>query len=199
MKIYTKTGDAGDTSLFGGKRVSKAHMRVNAYGDADELVSLLGVVCSQSNDQELIDLLQDIQLELFLLNSELATPSDATPKGELISEDDVVRMETEIDRCDEEIPPLRSFILPGGSSTSAMLQWARTVCRRAERSAVELSQEDHVRPLLVRYLNRLSDLLFALGRRANYRENVEELLVTPLRQRRQARKEEQTKETAEDA
>lgn len=199
MKIYTKTGDQGDTSLFGGKRVLKSHLRVGAYGDVDELVSLLGVICSQSNDQELIDLLQDIQLELFLLNAELATPSGSTPKGELISEDDVVRMENEIDRCDEEIPPLRSFILPGGSQTSATLQWARTVCRRAERSAVELNQEDHVRPLLVRYLNRLSDLLFALGRRANYRDNVEELLVTPLRQRRQARKEANQEETRGDA
>ena len=119
MKIYTKTGDTGDTGLLGGRRVSKSDLRVQAYGDVDEVVSLLGVICSQTNDSELISLLQEIQLELFLLNSELATPSVQAPKGELLSEDDVVRLEREIDRCDEEIPPLRSFILPGGSPDSA--------------------------------------------------------------------------------
>lgn len=186
MKIYTKTGDLGETSLFGGQRVSKAELRVEAYGEVDELVSLLGVVCSQCQDSQLHQLLQDIQLELFLFNSELATPSHQTPKGELIAEEDVLRLEQEIDRCDEEIPPLRSFILPGGSPTSSLLQWARTVCRRAERRVVQLSQQDGVRPVLIQYLNRLSDLLFALGRRANYRDQVDEILVTPLRQRRNA-------------
>ncbi len=187
MKIYTKTGDTGDTGLFGGQRVSKSDLRVQAYGEADEVVSLLGVICSQSSDQELLTLLQELQLELFFLNSELATPSHQTPKGELITEEDVTRLEREIDRCDEEIPPLRSFVLPGGSPTSAMLQWARTVCRRAERATVQLHQRDEIRPLLIRYLNRLSDLLFALGRRANYRDNVSEVLVTSLRQQREQR------------
>ena len=189
MKIYTKTGDAGDTGLLGGRRVSKSDWRVQAYGDVDEVVSLLGVISSQTNDQELVELLQEIQLELFLLNSELATPADRATKGELIQEGDVLRMEQEIDRCDEEIPPLRSFILPGGSHTSALLQWARTVCRRAERSTVALHQQEEVRPIVIRYLNRLSDLLFALGRRANYRDNVDEVLVTPLREKRAQRQE----------
>lgn len=196
MKIYTKTGDTGDTGLLGGRRVSKSDLRVQAYGDVDEVVSLLGVICSQTNDSELISLLQEIQLELFLLNSELATPSDQAPKGELLSEDDVVRLEREIDRCDEEIPPLRSFILPGGSPDSAILQWTRTVCRRAERVTVELHHNDEVRPIVIRYLNRLSDLLFALGRRANYRDQVPEVLVTPLRQKRAERQQTRAQDEA---
>lgn len=186
MKIYTKTGDQGETSLFGGQRVSKADLRVETYGEVDEVVSMLGVICSQSSDRELHSCLQMIQLELFLLNSELATPAQLTPKGELISEEDVVRLEQQIDRCDEEIPPLRSFILPGGSPTASLLQWCRTVCRRAERRVVQLSQQEPVRPVLIQYLNRLSDLLFALGRRANFRDRAEEVLVTPLRQKRAA-------------
>jgi cob(I)alamin adenosyltransferase len=187
VKIYTKTGDRGTTGLFGGPRVSKAHARVDAYGEVDELVSLMGLIRTLSNDDELTALLGDIQLELFLLSSELATPEDKKIKGETIQEEDIVRLEREIDRCDEEIPPLRSFILPGGSPVSAWLQYARTVCRRSERAVVRLMDEHQVRDELLRYLNRLSDLFFALGRRANVRDGVEEVLVEDLRQQRAKR------------
>jgi cob(I)alamin adenosyltransferase len=188
VKIYTKTGDRGTTGLFGGPRVSKAHARVDAYGEVDELVSLMGLIRTLSNDDELTALLGDIQLELFLLSSELATPEDKKIKGETIQEEDIVRLEREIDRCDEEIPPLRSFILPGGSPVSAWLQYARTVCRRSERAVVRLMDEHQVRDELLRYLNRLSDLFFALGRRANVRDGVEEVLVEDLRQQRAKRR-----------
>ena len=188
MKIYTKTGDKGQTGLFGGTRVSKTHPRVEAYGDVDELVSLLGLTRSYATDQALLDLLGDIQVDLFLLSSELATPENKKLKGEILEDEDVIRLEREIDRCDEEIPPLHSFVLPGGSQVSAWLQYARTVCRRAERTTIALAESFEVRGVLIRYLNRLSDLLFALGRRANIREGVEEVFISTLREEREKRR-----------
>jgi len=187
MKIYTKKGDLGETGLFGGARVPKDHERVVAYGEVDELVSLLGLIRSTAPDKELLALLGDIQLDLFLLSSELATPTHKKTKGELLEDADVESLEAAIDRCDEELPPLTSFILPGGSPTSARLQWARTVCRRAERAVVSAGQSHELRPVLLRYLNRLSDLLFSLGRLANVREGVAEVLISELRAQRSAR------------
>lgn len=188
MKIYTKTGDQGQTGLFGGPRVSKNHPRVVAYGDVDEVVSLLGLIRAHTDRSEWLELLGEIQLELFLLSSELATPEDKKHKGERIEEEDVLRLEGEIDRCDASIPPLRSFILPGGSPMSAWLQYARSVCRRAERSVVLLAEQHEVRPVVLRYLNRLSDVLFALGRYATHIDGVDEVLVQTLREQRAKRK-----------
>lgn len=188
MKIYTKTGDQGQTGLFGGPRVSKNHPRVVAYGDVDEVVSLLGLIRAHTDRSEWLELLGEIQLELFLLSSELATPEDKKHKGERIEEEDVLRLEGEIDRCDASIPPLRSFILPGGSPMSAWLQYARSVCRRAERSVVLLAEQHEVRPVVLHYLNRLSDVLFALGRYATHIDGVDEVLVQTLREQRAKRK-----------
>lgn len=189
MKIYTKTGDLGETGLFGGPRVTKAHARVQAYGDVDELVSCLGLIRSTTDDQELLDTLADIQLDLFLLSSELATPAEKTKKlkSERIEDKDILRLEKLIDACDEELPPLKSFILPGGAQTSAWLQLARTVCRRAERTTVLLASSFEVRPVLIQYLNRLSDLLFSLGRLANVRAGQDEVLISVLREERAKR------------
>ncbi|MCB9640727.1 MAG: cob(I)yrinic acid a,c-diamide adenosyltransferase [Myxococcales bacterium] len=184
MKIYTRAGDGGETGLLGNVRVSKGSDRVEAYGSVDELVSWLGLVRTESNDPELSTQVGEIQATLFFVNSELATPSDREPFGEIIGEDAVSQLEDWIDACDEETPALKSFILPGGSKTSAQLHVARTICRRAERSVVRLMAEEPLRKVIVHYLNRLSDLLFALGRRANYREGVEEVLVNNLRKPR---------------
>ncbi|HAA57913.1 MAG TPA: cob(I)yrinic acid a,c-diamide adenosyltransferase [Myxococcales bacterium] len=184
MKIYTKKGDKGETGLLGNVRVSKAHIRVDAYGHVDELVSVMGLVRSMTEDQQLSDILGSIQLELFFLSSELATPPGRDVMGEVVEAESIEFMEQEIDRCDEELPPLKSFILPGGSVVASYLQLARTVCRRAERSVVHLAAEESVRPLLVQYLNRLSDLLFALGRRVNFREGIEDVKVSDLREKR---------------
>lgn len=184
MKIYTKTGDTGETGLLGGVRVSKAHIRVDAYGHVDELVSYLGLIHSLAEDEALCDLLANIQLELFLLNTELATPEGKKAKGETITEAEISALEQDIDRCDEELPALRSFILPGGAPLASHLHVARTICRRAERALVLLVQSETVRPLLIQYLNRLSDLLFSLGRLANTRAGVEEIKISDLRQKR---------------
>lgn len=184
MKIYTKKGDKGETGLLGNVRVSKAHIRVDAYGHVDELVSVMGLVRSMTEDQQLSEILGSIQLELFFLSSELATPPGRDVMGEVVEAESIEFMEQEIDRCDEELPPLKSFILPGGSVVASYLQLARTVCRRAERSVVHLAAEESVRPLLVQYLNRLSDLLFALGRRVNFREGIEDVKVSDLREKR---------------
>ena len=164
--------------------MSKAHIRVDAYGHVDELVSVMGLVRSMTEDQQLSDILGSIQLELFFLSSELATPPGRDVMGEVVEAESIEFMEQEIDRCDEELPPLKSFILPGGSVVASYLQLARTVCRRAERSVVHLAAEESVRPLLVQYLNRLSDLLFALGRRVNFREGIEDVKVSDLREKR---------------
>ncbi len=178
MKIYTKTGDLGETGLLGGQRVSKADLRVETYGNLDELTAFLALASSLTNDEELKKTLTRIQIELFHLSSELATPSDRKPYGPLIPDDAVEQLEKEIDACDEELPPLKTFILQGGSPTSAYLQVARTVCRRAERSIVRLHQTEPVRPLIIKYVNRLSDLLFALARRANFREGFEDIPIS---------------------
>ncbi len=184
MKIYTRGGDRGETGLLGNVRVSKGSERVEAYGCVDELVSWLGLLRAEAEDSELIAQIAEIQSELFFVNSELATPADRKPFGEVIEEDAVKRLEDWIDACDEELPTLKSFILPGGSKTSARLHVARTVCRRAERAVVRLAATEPLRDVLIQYLNRLSDLLFSFGRRANLREGVEEVLVTNLRKSR---------------
>jgi cob(I)alamin adenosyltransferase len=174
MKIYTKTGDRGQTALFGGARVSKASMRVSAYGDVDELNSHLGVVCAHTSDTALGARLREIQAELFSLGAELAkNPGKDVDLGVPgVSDRDIERLERDIDTFETELTPLKTFILPGGSPGAAFLHVARTACRRAERAVVTLLDTEPVRPELLRYLNRLSDLLFVMARVANHRAQV---------------------------
>ncbi len=173
MSIYTKTGDSGETGLFGGGRVPKDHVRVAAYGDVDELNSVIGLVRAAPPSDFLDPILEAIQRDLFALGGHLATPdpdkvAKALEKADL-SEARVREFETLIDEADRELPPLRAFILPAGTAKAATLHLARTVCRRAERSVVHLSHESPVPSLFIVYLNRLSDLLFTLARLANHR------------------------------
>jgi cob(I)alamin adenosyltransferase len=175
VKIYTRTGDAGDTSLFDGSRVKKDHARVDAYGEVDELNAWLGLVRASPLDAPLDDALQQIQRDLFALGAQLADPADKlAPRvtKAVIAEPDVVRLEQLIDQLEEELPPLRRFILAGGTPAGAALHVARTVCRRAERRIVGL--DPPVDAVLVRYVNRLSDLLFVLARAVNRRGGVPE-------------------------
>jgi cob(I)alamin adenosyltransferase len=174
MKIYTKTGDQGQTGLFGGARVSKAHARVDAYGDVDELNCALGAVRPHVSDTAADALLLAIQSELFTLGAELARdPSKQIDLGiDVIEDGDVQRLETAIDERERDLAPLKTFILPGGSAESAALHLARAVCRRAERKLVLLAQTEPLRPVLLRYVNRLSDLLFVMARHANFRAKV---------------------------
>jgi cob(I)alamin adenosyltransferase len=174
MKIYTKTGDRGDTGLFGGARVSKASMRVAAYGDVDELNSVLGVVCAHAADAARIDELRRIQCDLFVVGAELAkNPDKEVDLGmTLVSETDIQRLERAIDELDRTLAPLKTFILPGGSMAATFLHVARTTCRRAERAVVLLAQSETVRGELIRYLNRLSDLLFTLARAENQQAGI---------------------------
>lgn len=174
MKIYTKTGDTGETGLFGGGRVPKHHPRVSAYGDVDELNSALGVVRATPPVSFQDDLLQSIQRDLFSLGGHLATPHPekvrkALEKAELSAER-ITAFERAIDQADRELTPLKAFILPAGTPKAAALHLARTICRRAERSVVALAEAEEVPALFLAYLNRLSDLLFTLARLSNHRE-----------------------------
>lgn len=170
-RIYTKTGDGGETRLASGAPVSKSDPRVEAYGAVDELNAVIGIARLHSGQHDRIDaMLGRIQNELFDLGADLATPSDPAPKWEAlrIVDGQVERLETEIDWMNESQKPLDSFILPGGSPLSAHLHLARTVCRRAEREAIRAMEAGRdVSPVALRYLNRLSDHLFVAGRRAN--------------------------------
>lgn len=175
MKIYTKTGDGGDTSLFGGQRVPKDALRIEAYGTVDELNSMLGIVRSDGAPKELDEILEAIQHDLFDLGADLATPRPtAKASVKRITGKDVQTLEKFIDLVDPNLKPLRSFILPGGSSIAGRLHFARTVCRRAERVCVRLSRNEDIGDDVTVYLNRLSDLLFVLARYANVLAGVSE-------------------------
>ena len=172
MKIYTKRGDSGDTDLFGGPRVGKDDLRVEAYGAVDELNSVLGMAAAASSQEDVLELVQWLQNTLFDLGSYLASPDPERRRKSRIPEpraDDVERMEAAIDAFEAELEPLRNFILPGGTAAAAAFHLARTVCRRAERRAVSLHRQDALDPLALRFLNRLSDLLFTLARLENRR------------------------------
>lgn len=169
VKIYTRTGDGGDTGLFDGTRVPKNDPRVAAYGDVDELNAWLGFVRASMPDNRLSRMLEHIQRDLFALGARLADPSHKIAgrvTKAAITSDDIARLEGWIDSLESELPPLRRFILAGGSAGGAALHVARTVCRRAERAIVGLGH-DAVEPDLLVYINRLSDLLFVMGRSAN--------------------------------
>jgi cob(I)alamin adenosyltransferase len=177
VRIYTRTGDTGETSLFDNTRVSKADSRVDAYGEVDELNASLGAAIAAGADEQLTRELHAIQQDLFALGARLADPS-ARIAGRVtkavITEADISRLEQLIDAFEVDLPPLRRFILPGGSPAGALLHLARTVCRRAERRVVALA-EPAAEPVLVVYLNRLSDLLFVMARVANHRAAMPEL------------------------
>jgi cob(I)alamin adenosyltransferase len=177
VKIYTRTGDSGDTALFDGTRVQKSDPRVGAYGDLDELNAWLGFVAAHLSDDDVIPKLRQIQRDLFAIGARLADPSHRIAgrvTKAVISADDIARLEAWIDALDAELPALRRFILAGGSSAGASLHVARTVCRRAERSMVALGDEAFEAELL-QYLNRLSDLLFTMARAVNRRAGVPEV------------------------
>jgi len=176
MKIYTKTGDEGSTSLFGGQRVSKADPRIDAYGTVDELNAHIGLVRDQEVNQKRREDLIEIQNKLFVMGAMLATvPGNSKVKIPNLVESDVKMLEARIDEMDKTLPPMRSFVLPGGHISVSMGHVARTVCRRAERLVVALGGVDEVDPLVITYLNRLSDYLFILCRQMAMELRVEEV------------------------
>jgi cob(I)alamin adenosyltransferase len=169
MRIYTKTGDSGSTALFGGHRVSKAHLRIEAYGTVDELNSALGVARCESLSDRVDKVLQQLQHQLFDLGCQLATLADGQDKHARVNQESIGVIERSIDRFSESLPPLAQFVLPAGSRGAAALHLARTICRRAERCVVRLgeSPEERVSNDSIVYLNRVGDLLFVLARVAN--------------------------------
>jgi cob(I)alamin adenosyltransferase len=175
VKIYTRTGDDGTTGVLGPKRLPKNAPRIEAYGQVDELNAVLGVVRSLDTQGWLESELAAIQWLLFHMGAELATTAkDGLAKLERIADDDVATLEALIDRLDAALPPLTAFILPQGTPLAAQLHVARTVCRRAERALVALAAQETIEPRLVRYLNRLADLLFVMARWCNHRAGVAE-------------------------
>ena len=180
MKIYTKTGDQGTTSLFGGKRVSKADLRIDSYGTVDELNSFMGLVRDQEVNQKRKEILIRIQNTLFIIGSILATePGNTKVKIPSLQEDDILFLENEIDSMDATLPPLRFFILPGGHPSVSYCHIARTVCRRAERLTMALHERENTDSLAIKYLNRLSDYLFMLSRKMAKELGAEEIAWKP--------------------
>ncbi|HOQ29568.1 MAG TPA: cob(I)yrinic acid a,c-diamide adenosyltransferase [Armatimonadota bacterium] len=178
MPIYTRGGDAGETDLGTGLRVPKECARVEAYGTVDELNAHLGVARATVGDSDLAALLARVQQELFLIGADLAVPEEDAPSqpgASRIMPAHVAAMEAEIDRLEASLPPLRHFILPGGTLAAATLHVARCVCRRAERRVAALARAERVNPHCLVYLNRLSDLLFVMARVANAREGIKDL------------------------
>lgn len=176
FKIYTKTGDQGETSLFGGKRLPKSHLRIEAYGTIDELNAHLGLVRDYQEDTALREQLKNIQDLLFTIGANLASdPAKELPVPNLL-ESDLGQLEEQIDRWDQELPPLKNFILPGGHPAVSYAHLARCVCRRAERLVVALAQEEPVAPLVLQFLNRLSDYLFVLSRKIAQDRGVAEVI-----------------------
>jgi len=184
-KIYTRTGDRGDTGLFGGGRVEKSHPRVEAYGEVDELNAVIGVALSLLDDEELTTRLATIQPDLFAIGSHLASPraegADPHPYLPPLPVGRAEEFEGWIDEAGEELPELRAFILPGGDPGAAALHHARTVCRRAERRVIALARLEDLDQEIIIYLNRLSDLLFQFARLANHRAGRDDLLWLPDR------------------
>lgn len=175
MKIYTKTGDKGTTALFGGKRVSKADLRIDTYGTVDELNSWIGLIRDQPVNEKRKDFLVFIQDRLFTIGSILATePGNTKVKIPALADQDTKALETEIDAMDSQLEPMRFFILPGGHQSVSFCHVARTVCRRAERLTIALHSQEPVDEMVIQYLNRLSDYLFVLARKMGAELNVED-------------------------
>lgn len=180
MKIYTKTGDAGTTALFGGKRVSKADLRIESYGTVDELNSWIGVLRDQEINKGRQPILVAIQDRLFTIGSILATdPDNKKVKIPALTPDDILLLEKEIDAIDASIPPLKSFVLPGGHISVSFGHVARTVCRRSERLIIALDSTGKIEPLVIIYMNRLSDYLFMLCRQMSFELQANETPWSP--------------------
>jgi cob(I)alamin adenosyltransferase len=187
MKIYTKTGDKGKTSLFGGTRVPKYHLRIEAYGTVDELNSYLGLIRDQKIDEHSIKTILKIQNELFTLGAMLATPPEkeilknGTDRLNInkINEDSIALLESEMDYMNETLPPMTNFVLPGGHTTVSFCHIARCICRRAERICTQLSDESAIDPQIIMYLNRLSDYLFVLARKLTIDNQAQEIPWIP--------------------
>jgi cob(I)alamin adenosyltransferase len=180
MNIYTRTGDDGTTGLIGGQRVNKSDPRIDCYGTVDELNAAIGwaAICASGPASALVPLLAEVQNDLFVIAAHLATPDDSPHRATLPSLQDAIvsRLESEIDAAEATLPPLRHFILPGGTELSARLHLSRTICRRAERLLVALGLEQPADTIIVRYLNRLSDWLYVQARLANHVQGVEDVL-----------------------
>jgi len=175
MKIYTKTGDQGTTALFGGKRVSKANLRIDTYGTVDELNSWIGLVRDQDVNHKRKDVLIQIQNDLFVIGSILATePGNDKVKIPSLSEEDIIFLEKQIDTMDADLPAMKFFVLPGGHTSVSTGHVARTICRRAERLVITLHESEPVNTIVIRYLNRLSDYLFVLCRKMAIELGIEE-------------------------
>lgn len=182
MKIYTKTGDKGSTSLVGGTRVSKADLRLEAYGTVDELNAYIGLLGDQPVNEVRKELLKEIQDRLFTIGSHLASePDGVTKRLPDLLDSDLVLLENKMDEMNEALPPLRAFILPGGHASVSFGHVARTVCRRAERAVILLHEREEVDEIIIRYLNRLSDFLFMLCRKMAQELAVEEVTWKPRR------------------
>ena len=180
MKVYTKTGDLGETSLLGGSRVSKAELQIESYGTVDELNSYIGLIRDQIWKQPLLEELIEIQDRLFTIGSHLANDKKKKKiKLPEIHEKDVQRLEIEIDKMDSQLPPMKAFILPGGHTLVSYTHIARCVCRRAERKVVRLSENWEIAPIIIKYLNRLSDYLFTLGRKLSKDLGADEIEWKP--------------------
>ncbi len=178
MKIYTKTGDKGDTGLQGGKRISKSSDRIRAYGNVDEVNSVLGLVLSNKIDRDVEELLKKIQNELFVLGSDLSN-LDMDDKQNRISKNMIEELEKKIDEYEKELPPLSNFILPGGADSASLVHLARTVTRRAETNVVTLSKTEKINTECQVYLNRLSDLFFVIARVINKRSKTPDIIWEP--------------------
>ncbi len=177
MKIYTKTGDSGQTSLIGGTRVPKHHIRIEAYGTTDELNSYLGLLGEYAETKDFLPLIRNIQDTLFVMGSHLANDAEKSHfSPTAITEAEVQLLETSIDKMDTELPALKNFILSGGCAANATAHIARCVCRRAERCVVHLNEHETVSPIILHYLNRLSDWLFTVARYASYLSKSEEIV-----------------------
>ncbi len=180
MKVYTKTGDLGETSLLGGSRVSKGELQIESYGTVDELNSYIGLIRDQIWNQPLLEELIEIQDRLFTIGSHLANDKQKNKiKLPEIHEKDIQRLETEIDIMDSQLPPMKAFILPGGNILVSHTHIARCVCRRAERKVVRLSESWEISPIIIKYLNRLSDYLFVLGRKLSSDLGADEIEWKP--------------------
>ena len=178
MKIYTKTGDDGTTGLQGGKRISKSSNRISAYGSVDEINSILGIVLSHNIDKDLLQLLTKIQNDLFVAGSDLSKP-DLSDESNRITNVMIEFLEAKIDEFEKELEPLTNFILPGGNHAASLIHYARTITRRAEIQVVTLSKDEKINDYCIKYLNRLSDLLFVLGRLVNKRNKIPDIIWKP--------------------
>jgi cob(I)alamin adenosyltransferase len=182
MKIYTKKGDSGETSLFGGDRVSKSSERIEAYGNVDEINSLVGLTASYDLSDKGTKYLRKVQEQLFVLGADLATPPSSQTRINRIGKEDIQFLEDAIDEMEKDLETLKNFILPGGSQPGATLHVARTVCRRAERATVACQEVDNVSDECLKYLNRLSDFLFVVARYENKQAGIREETWKPDRQ-----------------